>query len=97
VRTSQLKFLRDGFRAESFDRARRDIEAGRLYPVRIEIWPDVKRPVLADGRHRLLMAGALGWSNFPATIVTYGPRGGVRSRRASTVDLDEQIDWRHWR
>lgn len=78
--TSQISLGNpEGMRPESFAYVRAAAARGQtLAPIEISIFPDLKRPVLQDGRHRLSVARERGDKSITATIRTYGPRGGLR-------------------
>lgn len=78
IRLSSLAPLDlESLRPESRARARQDLRALRVFPVRIEQHTDRRRLILADGRHRVVTAMRLGWEALPARVVEYTASGEV--------------------
>ena len=82
VRLKDVDVEPSGMRDESLERARVERQlCTEVRSVRIDYWPDRKKPVLSDGRHRVEAAVQAGATDIPAVVTVYGPRGGVRSQR----------------
>jgi hypothetical protein len=78
----------ESLRAGSLERARSDLRAGKMPSAHIDIYPDRRRPVLGDGRHRVLVAMRSGWDEYPVLVTEYGPRGGKVHSYVSILQLD---------
>ena len=90
VKASDLDFDTESMREESRAKAREERRlCETIRPVRVDYYPDKKRPVLGDGRHRLEAAKGDGAQEIDAVVTHYGPRGGVRSRRRGKVQVQE--------
>jgi hypothetical protein len=88
MRLSSLKPIDlETLRELSLARARKDLDAGDIYPVTIACYPG-ERPHLADGRHRVVLAMRRGVHTWPALVRVYGPRGGLRKTYFAGLHLD---------
>lgn len=74
-------------RAGSMRRVQAEIAAGWIRAASVEI-DGVGRPVLVDGRHRVLVALRRGIATWPIVLTHYGPRRELRSREQVDLVLD---------
>jgi len=77
-------------RTASFEHAAKWVAGGRFEsrPVRVDYYPDRRRGVLSDGRHRVLAAMQAGQATVWTTFTWYGPRGGRRDVQSGYLHLD---------
>jgi hypothetical protein len=79
--------LKTGMREESLAKVREEFASGApIRPVNVTVYPDGK-VALADGRHRLAVAGELGLDELPAKITRMANDGSVVSEATGTVPL----------
>ena len=84
---SDLEWPGGNPRPASLARARDDFLAGRFRPATIEKYPDT-RWLLADGRHRLVTAHALGISEYPAWVRRYDRTGRITAEWGACIRPD---------
>lgn len=73
-------------RAASFEHLRAGGSASSALPVTVSLYPG-QTPRVTDGRHRISVARERGSRSIQATVIEYGPRGGVRSRYTGPVKI----------
>jgi len=89
IRLSSLRPLDlESLRSESLTRAREERRAGRMRSVYIDKFEGEGRPILSDGRHRVLEAMRGGETGWPAIVRYYGPRGGFHGSEPAELILD---------
>lgn len=96
---SNSTYLRSGMRDLSTARGRfagmspaqaQHAATHSAYPIRVHVEPGKNgKPhiILNDGRHRMTAAREAGATHIRATVVTYGPRGGVRGTWTGNVKI----------
>lgn len=89
VGVEEFRYARYGMRAESMQKARRNL--GKDRPIEVALYPD-EIPVLADGRHRLKVAREAGLNELPALIRVYDSKGSVVREVRKNLSLQAQVN-----
>jgi hypothetical protein len=93
-KASLINFVNDfdvnesGMRQESLDFIRKQrLLKHKIKPIEIEVYPELKKPILADGRHRLQIAKELNDYSIDAIIRYYDNNGNVLKKELKTIYL----------